>query len=242
VITDPRTSNRPYPRITEPEQFADVQAATELLAPPLPPNEARRVTLEKGPNIKSLPELEPLPDSIELPVLLKVNDNISTDEILPAGARVLPFRSNIQAISKFAFDMVDSTYPERALAVRDQGGHVVVGGKNYGQGSSREHAALAPRYLGLRIVLAQSFARIHRQNLVNFGILPLTFVEVADFDGIQLEDRLQLTGLGNLRPEQQIRVQNTTRNRGFNALHGLSGRQIEVLRAGGLINWVRGRN
>jgi aconitate hydratase len=170
---------------------------------------------------------------------LKVKDNISTDEILPAGARVLPFRSNIQAISQFAFDMIDQDYSERALEVRDQGGHIVVGGSNYGQGSSREHAALAPRYLGLRVVLAKSFARIHWQNLVNFGILPLTFAQPAESDLIQLNDRLKLTGLQGLHPAGQLHVHNQNQNRSFDVQYNLSMRQIEILSAGGLINWVR---
>jgi len=241
VITDPRTLGLKHPSVHEPDEFTDVQPATALLVAPLPPEEARLVELEKGPNISALPEMGPLPDTLELPVLLKVKDNVSTDEILPAGARVLPFRSNIPRISEFAFGMIDSSYPERATAVRDKGGHIVVGGTNYGQGSSREHAALAPRYLGLRAVLARSFARIHWQNLVNFGILPLTFVDPHDADGIQQGDRLHLTELDDIRPGEHLVVQNVTRNRTFVAQQALSSRQIEVLRAGGLINWTRAR-
>jgi aconitate hydratase len=240
-ITDPRTLGMKYPLIREPREFIDAPAAGALLVPPLPQDEARLVALERGPNISALPEMEPLPDALELPVLLKVKDNISTDEILPAGSRVLPFRSNIPRISGFAFEMIDATYPERAVAVRDKGGHVVVGGANYGQGSSREHAALAPRFLGLRVVLARSFARIHWQNLVNFGILPLTFVDPHDADGIEQGDRLRLTWLRDIRPGRQLSVEHLTRNRTLHASQNLSPRQIDILLAGGLINWVRAR-
>ncbi len=239
VITDPRSLKIDYPVIREPAEFADAQAASALLVSPLPPNEARDIILEKGPNITALPEMEPLPDSLELPVLLKVKDNISTDEILPAGSRVLPFRSNIPKISTFCFDMIDPTYAERAAAVRETGGHIVTGGTNYGQGSSREHAALAPRYLGLRVVLARSFARIHWQNLVNFGILPLTFVDPQDADRIQQGDKLRLTELHDMRPGQRLNIQEVTQNRTFVVQQNLSLRQIDVLHAGGLINWAR---
>jgi aconitate hydratase len=175
-------------------------------------------------------------------VLLRVGDDLSTDEIMPAGARVLPFRSNIPKIAEFCFDIVDPSYHDRALAVRERGGHAVVGGDNYGQGSSREHAAIAPRYLGLRIVLARSFARIHWQNLVNFGILPLTFTG----DGwarIEQGDELEISGLHDLlgSGEHEIGVRNLTRDCEIAARHDLSDRQIEVLRAGGLIDWMRRR-
>ncbi len=239
TITDPRTLEIDYPRIAEPEPVGN---QTALLEPPLPAEEAQKVKLQKGPNIASLPEFEPLPDALQLPVLLKVKDNISTDEILPAGSRVLPFRSNIPKISEFAFDPVDPTYARRAKDRQksDGAGHVVVGGANYGQGSSREHAALAPRYLGLRVVLAKSFARIHWQNLVNFGILPLTFQNGKDYDAIGLDDVLSLEGLHKLTHGQtKITVRNQTQNRELTAVHSLSPRQIEVLEAGGLINWVK---
>ena len=140
MITDPRTLGIPYPKVSEPETPI---LNTEMLLPPLSPEEARKVQLVKGPNIASLPEIEPLPEEFDLPILLKTPDNISTDEILPAGARVLPYRSNIPRISEFAFQRVDPSYPRRA---REAGDHAIIGGRNYGQGSSREHAALAPRY------------------------------------------------------------------------------------------------
>ena len=180
-----------------------------------------------------------LPDELRLPVLLKVGDNISTDEIMPAGARVLPFRSNIPKIAEFAFDMVDRTYWQRAKALEGTDGHAIVGGSNYGQGSSREHAALAPRYLGLHVVLAKSFARIHGQNLVNFGILPLEFVDPSEYDRLGNGDILVLKGLHEKLPQGHILIDNRTRGRTFEACHDLSSRQVQVVLEGGLINWVK---
>jgi aconitate hydratase len=209
---------------------------------PLPPGESAKVELKKGPNIVSLPEFEPLPDTLELPVLLKVGDDISTDEIMPAGARVLPFRSNIPEISRFCFEIVDGTYHDRAKKTCDSGGHAIVGGDNYGQGSSREHAALAPRHLGLCVVFAKTFARIHWQNLVNFGVLPLTFVAPSMYDLLDQGDRLCLKGLpGQLRTANRIHVECSAKGLAFEFGHNLSARQIEVLLAGGLIHWVRRR-
>src|SRR5262249_48178357 len=152
------------------------------------------VELVKGPNIKSLPQVDPLSQDAELPILLKVGDNISTDEILPAGARVLPYRSNIPKLAEFVYWRIDPDYSKRALEAKVAGGHVIVGGSNYGQGSSREHAAIAPRYLGLRAVIAKSYARIHRQNLINYGIVPFEFAMASDYDRIAPQDRIKLTG------------------------------------------------
>ncbi|EEA02754.1 aconitate hydratase domain protein [Burkholderia sp. H160] len=189
VITDPRTLGMPYPRIADPD---DPPVNRGMFAPPLAAEEASKVALEKGPNIATLPTFDPLADTLEIPVLLKVGDNVSTDEIMPAGARVLPFRSNIPKIAEFAFDIIDPTYAQRAKETK---GHAVVGGCNYGQGSSREHAALGPRFLGLRVVLAKSFARIHAQNLANFGVLALSFADAADYERIEAGDRISLAGL-----------------------------------------------
>jgi aconitate hydratase len=158
-VTDPRSLAQAYPSLAPPLP----EKTSSLLEPPLPAEASRAIGLVKGPNIHSLPQFDPLPDTLSLPILLKMADNVSTDEILPAGAKVLPYRSNIQKIDDFSFERIDPTYLERARAVRETDGHAVVAGKNYGQGSSREHAALAPRNLGLRMVLARSFARIHRQ-------------------------------------------------------------------------------
>ena len=191
VITDPRTLNMEYPRFTEPETAL---LNTEMLLPPA--QEGERYDLEKGPNIKPLPVLEPLPDTLEGPALLKVGDDISTDEILPAGAKVLPFRSNIPAISRFVFSPIDETYYERAMGYQKQGSFIV-GGSNYGQGSSREHAALGPRYLGVKAVIAKSFARIHLQNLSNFGILPLIFANPDDWNKIAQGDTLSIPDVRN---------------------------------------------
>ena len=193
----------------------------------------------KGPNISTLPDFEELPDALELPVLLKVGDNVSTDEIMPAGSRVLPFRSNIPKIAEFAFERIDETYAGRAKEVRDAGGHAIIGGSNYGQGSSREHAALAPRYLGLRAVIVRSFARIHWQNLVNFGVLPFAFQDAADYDRIEPGDRLRLTGLKRLGERRRLTVENVTRKMEFAVTHDLSPRQAKIVLAGGLTNWVR---
>ncbi|MBV8161972.1 MAG: aconitate hydratase, partial [Acidimicrobiia bacterium] len=194
AITDPRRLEDLYgisaPHVEPPD---DQIVESEMLVPP--PDSGEGVELVKGPNIASLPDFEPLPDRLEGPVLLKVGDNVSTDEIMPAGQRVLPFRSNIPKMAEFVFDAVDESFPQRALDVRDAGGHLVVGGENYGQGSSREHAAIAPRFLGLRAVIAKSFARIHWQNLVNFGILPLEFADPADYDRIVQGGVLVLDGL-----------------------------------------------
>ncbi len=195
----------------------------------------------KGPNIVSLPELEPLPDELEVPVLLKVGDNISTDEILPAGARVLPYRSNIPAISRVRLrhDRPDVSRAG-ARSRRRTDGHAVVGGRNYGQGSSREHAALAPRFLGLRLVIAKSFARIHWQNLVNFGVLPLTLAEEVDYDQIASGDVLRIVNLHDqIRRDACVALENVSRSETIQTRHNLSARQIDVLLCGGLINWAK---
>ncbi|QSA98173.1 aconitate hydratase [Methylococcus sp. EFPC2] len=234
VITDPRTLGMKYPRYNEPETL---RLNTEMLVPPAA--EDQSYELEKGPNIKPLPPLEPLPDRLEGPVLLKVGDAISTDEIMPAGAKVLPFRSNIPAISKFVFSPIDETYYDRAMACRSQGSFVVAGA-NYGQGSSREHAALAPRYLGLKAVIAKSFARIHLQNLSNFGILPLLFSSPDDWERIAQGDVLSIPELrDSIRQGNRVKVINRTKNETYEAEHRMTKRQVETVLAGGLINWVR---
>jgi aconitate hydratase len=237
VITDPRTLDIPYPRSADPDSPI---INRDMLLSPLPPEEARNITLIKGPNIESLPQFEPLPDQATLPILLKVGDDISTDDILPAGSRVLPFRSNIPKISKFAFERIDPSYPERAKSVR--GWHAVVGGVNYGQGSSREHAALAPYYLGLRMVIAKSFARIHWQNLINFGVLPLTLINSADYERLAQGDILELHDLReSVSGGIPIEVLNATQKYSFRVEHALSKRQVEMLLRGGLISWLKGR-
>ncbi|MGH7573800.1 MAG: aconitase family protein, partial [Longimicrobiales bacterium] len=239
VITDPRTLDMPYPRIREPGPRT---VSAQVLVPPPQAEEGRKIDLLKGPNIESLPELEPLPDTLDVPVVLKVGDDISTDEILPAGSRVLPYRSNIPRIAEFSFEAVDPDYPERAKAASGEAGHAVVGGSNYGQGSSREHAALGPRYLGLRVVLVKSFARIHLQNLVNFGVLPLVFEDPADYDRIEQDNTLHIEGvherLGSLEP---FTVRVSPGDHTLLARSPISQREASVLRTGGLTNWIRQR-
>ncbi|KIG17012.1 Aconitate hydratase [Enhygromyxa salina] len=244
VITDPRTLGIAYPTVSEPTR-AWVRAAQLDFVAPIPVADARAVKLHKGPNIKSLPELGPLPDHLQLPVLLEVGADISTDEILPAGLNVLPLRSNIPAISEFTFAAVDPTYPARARATGD---HAILTGRNYGQGSSREHAALAPRTLGLRVVLSVSFARIHRQNLINFGVLPLEFVHLGDFgrlsSGVTLEidnvrEQLVKSDVVEVREVTEQGIVRTVRT--IRARHRLSSRQVQIVLAGGLIQWMRAR-
>jgi aconitate hydratase len=236
VITDPRTLDMDYPRFQEPDAIV---INTQMLLAPAGPSES--VELEKGPNIKPLPPFAPLSDRTAGPVLLKVGDNVSTDEIMPAGAQVLPYRSNIPEISKYAFSRLDDTFYERALPHQEKG-FFVVAGDNYGQGSSREHAAIAPRYLGLKVVIARSFARIHWQNLVNFGMLPLTFSDPADYDAVEQGDVLEIVGLRDgLTPGRPIEIADTAKNKTFAATHSLSRRQIEMVLAGSLIDVVRKR-
>jgi aconitate hydratase len=236
-ITDPRSLQQPYPRLTD---LNANMASTALLEAPLPAATARSVELIKGPNVRSLPEFDPLPDTFELPVLLKMGDNVSTDEIMPAGAKVLPYRSNIQKIEDFAFERIDPTYVERARAVRGTGGHAVVAGRNYGQGSSREHAAVAPRDLGLRVVLAKSFARIHRQNLINYGVLPLTLVHAEDYDRLRTGDVLHARDLRRaIANGEEISLEC---NGAIAVKHDLTKKQADAILAGSLINLHRKRH
>jgi aconitate hydratase len=243
VITDPRTLPETYgldvPTISLP---SPATVNTDMLEPPLPPEEAGQVELIKGDNIRDLPPLEPLPGEISAPVLIKVGDDISTDTIMPAGAEALPYRSNIEKLSQYAFKDVDADYPQHALGCRDDTGHVIIGGSNYGQGSSREHAAIAPRYLGLRMVLAQSYARIHWQNLINFGILPLEFSDPDDYADIQVGDVLAISDLHQALQDNELTVRNDTQDRNYAVRHRLSPRQLELLLAGGVIPWLAARS
>lgn len=236
VITDPRLLGMSYPKFEEPQSN---RVNIEMLVAPAPPGQAYK--LEKGPNIRPLPTLDPLPDQIEGPVLLKMADDISTDTIMPAGAKALPFRSNIPELSKFAFAQIDPSYYARAMDSRQQGS-LVVGGSNYGQGSSREHAALVPRYLGLKAVLAKSFARIHLQNLSNFGILPLSFVNPQDWEKIAQGDLLSIPDVRNsIRSGNKVKVINLSSNQNYETEHAMTPRQVDMVLAGGLINLVRQR-
>ncbi|MDC3413476.1 aconitate hydratase [Aquibacillus sp. 3ASR75-11] len=238
-ITDPRTLEIDYPNIQDPKKpTIDIN----LLEKPLSLEEAREIELYKGPNIASIPEMDQLPDQLEVPILLKMGDNISTDEILAGGARVLPFRSNLPEISKFAFEIIDESYYDRGMKSRDQSGHAIVAGFNYGQGSSREHAALAPRHLGLRVALVKDFARIHWQNLVNFGILPITFVQEKDYDSLEQGDVLLLSDLRKtIQQAKEFTVEVKGKNKRIPVQLALSGRQIDMMLKGGLINWVKDR-
>ncbi len=235
VITDPRTLEKiTYPRLCEPSKI--IINTAMLLSPE---NINASTELVKGPNIQPLPEFSILSSHIEGPVLIKVGDDISTDTILPAGAKILPFRSNIPGISQFVFDQIDPTYSKRALEYQKTGS-IILGGENYGQGSSREHAAIAPRYLGVSAVLCKSFARIHRQNLINFGILPLIFNNPTDYDDITQGDILALDNIReSIQKEQTLPVKNKTKNKTYTLRHTLSPRELNVLLAGGLINWVK---
>lgn len=236
-ITDPRNLDMDYPKFTPPK---NPTIDKSLLDEPLPIEKAREVELVKGPNIASIPQMDPIPDDLELEVLLKMDDNISTDEILAGGARVLPYRSNLPEISKFSFEIIDDTYYSRAVDIRDKGGHAIVGGYNYGQGSSREHAALAPRYLGLRVALVKDFARIHWQNLVNFGVLPLTFTNPDDHDKLEQGDVLQLTDLRQqIQKGRDVTVKIKGKNKEIPAQHALSERQIDIMLKGGQLNLAK---
>ncbi|MGW4588745.1 aconitate hydratase [Amycolatopsis thermoflava] len=231
VITDPRELSMGYPSVVLPERAT---VNTAMLVPPLPPERAAREELVKGPNISALPDFPPLPDDIEAVVLLKVGDNISTDEISPAGAAALPFRSNIPKLADFTFTRVDETYPSRAREA--EGGHFVVGGDNYGQGSSREHAAITPRHLGLHAVIAKSFARIHWQNLANFGILALEFTDPADYDRVEQGHVLALRDLrSQLTEGEELTATDTTAGVDIPLRHRLSPRQVEAVLEGGRI-------
>jgi len=229
-ITDPRKLGN-YPRVDLPEQFI---VNNDMILPP--PEDGSQVEILRGPNIQPFPELDPLPDEIGGEVWLKVGDNITTDHIMPAGSRVLPFRSNIPAISEFVYHAVDPGFVRRA---RENGTGIIIGGENYGQGSSREHAALAPRYLGVRAKIVKSFARIHKANLINFGILPLEFVDPADYDRISQGDDFRIIDAKKILAGggDEISVKIGTRRILSRAI--LSERERKTLIAGGLINYVR---
>jgi aconitate hydratase len=245
VITDPRDLaerlglDYPVPALPE---YATVNTA--MLEAPLPQEEAVAEELVKGPNISSLPDFPELPDRIEAPVLLKVGDDVSTDEISPAGAGALPFRSNIPKLAEFTFTRIDQDYPRRAAELAGAGGHFVIGGHNYGQGSSREHAAITPRHLGLQAVIAKSFARIHWQNLANFGILALEFTAEDDYDRIEAGDTLLIEGArAALGSGSDLTVTSTGKGERYPVRHRLSPRQVEMVLAGGQIPLLaHGRN
>jgi aconitate hydratase len=231
VITDPRDLGE-APRVTLPAEF---EVDDRMII--APPENANEVEMVRGPNIQPLPRGEPLPETLRATVILKVADDITTDHIMPAGSKLLPLRSNIPAMAEHVFEQVDADFAKRA---KDAGNSVVVAGSNYGQGSSREHAALAPMYLGLRAVLAKSFARIHRANLVNFGILPLTFVDERDYDRIAEGDELEMASVRRaIKESEGVRVRNRTQDYEFEVRHGLSPQQANIVLAGGRLSYVK---
>ena len=233
-LTDPRTLGE-MPEFKLPKAF---EINDNMIAAPVPAEEMDSVEVLRGPNIKPFPQTSPLVETIDAACSLKVGDNITTDHIMPAGAKILPLRSNIPAISKHCFAVCDEAFPDRALTL---GKSIIVGGSNYGQGSSREHAALAPLYLGVKAVLVKSFARIHRANLINAGILPLTFVNEADYDKIGQGDQLVLE---NVRAsiengETELKLINKSKNIEIPVLCELSGRTKDIILAGGLLDYTR---
>lgn len=240
-IIDPRKLGIPWVKVEMPERFP---YGDEAFIEPLPEEEAKRVEIYRGPNIKPLPEFDELPESVEGEISLIVGDNITTDHIMPAGAKILPLRSNIYAISEYVYHYVDPDFVKRAKEIRDQKGkaNIIVGGENYGQGSSREHAALAPRFLGVRAVIAKSFARIHHANLVNFGIVPLEFKHKEDYHKFSLGDELLIPDLKNrLQEGKEIVVINKTTGEEIVCTYNLTSKQISVLLKGGLLNWIKSK-
>ncbi len=236
-IVDPRDAGYNVPVVAEPESFI---TNDNLLIPPKA--DSSDVIIVKGPNIKDVPVKEPLKESIAAEVLLKTGDNITTDDIMPAGSRVLPFRSNIPAISEFVFENLDKTFSSRAEAAKAKGGSIVVGGENYGQGSSREHAAIAPMYLGVQAVLVKSFARIHRANLINFGILPLLFSNESDYGRINQGDVIAIKNIvGGIKGDQWFHVENKTQGLAFEVISNLNEREKELLLQGGLLRYTKER-
>lgn len=230
-ITDPRELGE-MPSIEEPESYAVDDSGFVF-----PPEDGSQVEILRGPNIKPIPRREPLAAVLEGEVLLKLGDNVTTDHIMPAGSKILPLRSNIPALSEHVFEGVE---PEFARRAREAGGGFVVAGENYGQGSSREHAALAPMHLGLKAVIARSFARIHKANLVNFGILPLEFADPADYERIGQGDRLAIDDARAALAEGALTVRNEAGGFSFEVTADLSERELEILLAGGRLNLIRG--
>ena len=236
-LTDPRDLGE-APTVEMPEHFT---INDNMIEPPAGPEEAASIEVLRGPNIKPFPKTEPLPESITAKAVLKVGDNITTDHIMPAGAKILPYRSNIPHLSQFCFGVCDESFPER---IKAEGKGIIIGGANYGQGSSREHAALVPLYLGVKAVITKSFARIHVANLVNAGILPFTFANEEDYDRIDQMDQLELadirTAMENNTP---VVLKNLTKNEEYplDASH-LSARQRAMLLCGGLLDYTRESN
>ena len=236
VLTDPRTLGD-YEPIALPELFL---INDNMILPPAPESEMDQVEIQRGPNIKPFPVSQALPESIEKKAILKVGDNITTDHIMPAGAKILPFRSNIPYLSQFCFGVCDKEFPERCKAA---GGGIIIGGSNYGQGSSREHAALVPLYLGVKAVVAKSYARIHCANLANAGLIPLQFNDEADYDKIDQMDDLCLPHIRKeLEQGTDVTMQDLTKGVEFRLTAMLTPRERQMVLAGGLLNYTKERN
>ena len=228
-LADPRELGD-YPEISMPEQY---YVNDNMILNPLPLEEAKNIEIKRGPNIKPLPKFKPIENELTGKVLIKVADNITTDHIMPAGAKILPLRSNIPEISKYVFEALDSSFYDKA---KEFDGGFIVGGENYGQGSSREHAALAPKYLGVKAVITKSFARIHQANLINFGIVPLTFVNPDDYDMIDEKDELEIQ-IGGFT--EDCFLYNKTKEKKIKLTHSLSKLDAEILKTGGKLPWIR---
>ena len=232
VLTDPRTLGE-MPKFEMPIRF---NINDNMIIKPASVEDAASVEVKRGPNIKPFPESRPLLDNIDCECILKVGDNITTDHIMPAGAKILPYRSNIPYLSNFCFEVCDEAFPARAT---EKNGGIIIGGENYGQGSSREHAALVPLYLGVKAVIAKSFARIHAANLVNAGILPLTFANAEDYDAISLGDNLVLSDIRSCIKEGKDIVLKAN-GKEIKLVSSLSGRDIDIILAGGLLEYTKG--
>ncbi len=236
-MTDPRTLNiKPF-KVKLPSKYS---VDDKRIIFPLPADLSMKIEVKRGPNIKPLPIKEPLKSKLEGEVLIKVGEDITTDHIMPAGAKVLPLRSNIPEISKFVFSSVDKDFYQRALDKKEKGGGIIVGGENYGQGSSREHAAIAPMYLGVNAVIVKSFARIHLANLVNFGIIPFEFKNKADYDDIFLGDKIEID-TSDLS-KQPVSMKNITKNKIYELVHPLTSEEILWIKAGGKMNFIRNKH
>ena len=231
-ITDPRLLGE-EPHVTMPAAFKIDDSA---VIPPATPEEAKDLEVLRGPNIKPFPKSEPQTDTLSAELVLKVGDNITTDHIMPAGAKILPYRSNIPHLSQFCFAVCDETFPERAKAL---GKSIIVGGSNYGQGSSREHAALVPMYLGVRAVITKSFARIHVANLINAGIMPLTFKNPDDYDKLNQSDKLTLTNVFAGMDSGEIMLKDETTGEEIPLICSFTERQKAILKAGGLLEYTK---
>ncbi len=230
-ITDPRLLGE-MPKIEMPDAF---KIDDSVIIPPADAEEAKELPILRGPNIKEFPKSKPQEDELSAELILNVGDNITTDHIMPAGSKILPYRSNIPHLSQFCFGVCDETFPERAKAA---GESIIVGGNNYGQGSSREHAALVPLYLGVRAVITKSFARIHVANIINAGIMPLTFKNPDDYDEISQGDKLKLTGIYDGFDTGVIKLEDETTGKTFDLVCDFTERQKEILKAGSLLTYV----